>query len=261
MSILYFDKYHGTGNDFVIFDGIKQPEVTQLSVEQIAKICNRRFGIGADGLMVVNKSSDFDFRMMYFNADGHEGSFCGNGSRCIVRYANERQYCSSKVKFIASDGPHLAEISGDIVSMKMSDVHAWEKGRGYYTLDTGSPHYVAFVEDISDLDIKEQGKAIRYSSPFAREGINVNFVERRTEHLHIATYERGVEDETFSCGTGVTASCIAHAIDNQLLGDQRIAVKTKGGSLEVTFFLTGHDCTDVFLNGPAEKVFSGTIEA
>jgi len=202
-----FVKFQGTGNDFIILDNRENLYVS-LREDQVRRLCDRRLGIGADGLMMLNKKDGYDFEMRYFNADGREGSMCGNGGRCMVKYAYQIGIHRNEYRFVAADGEHLAEIDTDgIVSLKMKDVLTVRKKNGDFMVDTGSPHYVKLVNDVMDLDVYKKGHDIRYSKEYEQEGINVNFVQQAgDDKIIVRTYERGVEDETYSCGTGVTAA-------------------------------------------------------
>lgn len=255
-----FFKYQGTGNDFVIFDN-RGGEFNGLSTEEVKQLCDRRFGIGADGLMLLNAHPDYDFEMKYYNADGRESSMCGNGGRCLVKFAYDKGIIKSAYKFLAVDGEHEAEVDFDgTVSLKMNDVESIRFIDNHFVLNTGSPHYVEITEDVMKLDVFNKGRQIRYSNAFAEKGINVNFVEQTQEpdQIIVRTYERGVEDETFSCGTGVTAAAIVcHHNDN---GFNRVEVKTKGGELSVEYDKIGDSFKNIWLSGPAEKVFEGEIE-
>ncbi len=258
MEIPFF-KYQGTGNDFVIVDEFDRPYVDMDDQESIARICHRKFGVGADGLILLRPAEDYDFEMVYFNADGRPGSLCGNGGRCAVACMHQLERIQSATHFVAADGAHQARIvRPDFVELRMNDVTALEEGKGFYVLDTGSPHYVSFVEDLSDLDIVESGRAIRYSSRFAASGINVNFVEVQGEDLRVQTYERGVEDETLSCGTGVTATAIADAYRKGTESGETL-IKTKGGDLMVKYRKTADGFSDLWLCGAATLVFQGQI--
>lgn len=252
-----FVKYQGTGNDFVMIDN-RKGKWDKLSIPTIQAMCDRKFGIGADGLIKLNSSADVDFEVDYYNADGSK-SFCGNGARCAVAFAKQNGIDTSAVRFTAIDGEHLASHVGDIVSLLMTNVQAAERVDENYILDTGSPHYIRFVEKAEGFPVYEEGFKIRYSATYKTEGINVNFVEVTGERdLFVMTYERGVEDETLSCGTGVTAAALAYAIKKELMGPQVISVKTKGGGLQVTFTRTGPETFErIFLIGPAIKVFEG----
>ncbi|HNR17021.1 MAG TPA: diaminopimelate epimerase [Chitinophagaceae bacterium] len=258
---LHFFKYQGTGNDFIIADNRKN-EYTWLTTEQIHHLCDRRFGIGADGLMLLNEKEGYDFEMKYYNADGKEGSMCGNGGRCITKFAYHLGIHHELYHFLASDGPHEAEIDIDgIVSLKMKDVDSIKRFHNDLILNTGSPHYIKIVDDVMNVDVYKKGHDIRYSREFAEEGINVNFVEQldNTNKIIVRTYERGVEDETYSCGTGVTAAALISYHNENGFND--IEVKTLGGTLSVEFDRTDDEkYENIWLCGPAEKVFEGSIE-
>ncbi len=258
MKNIPFHKYEGTGNDFVLIDQRQQRYLTRQDTAVIERICHRRFGIGADGLILLQLIEGYDFEMVYFNSDGRESTMCGNGGRCIAAFANSLGVASGHCRFLAIDGPHEANIDGDWVELKMSDVNAVESGDGCFILNTGSPHYVVFVEDLSDMNIVESGQVIRYADRFRKEGINVNFVEKTAEGIEVATYERGVEDETLSCGTGVTAAALSFSLANPDLKSNEVAIATKGGNLKVRFEKkeTG-GFEDIWLCGPAKQVFEG----
>ena len=256
-----FEKYQGTGNDFVIIDNRKR-EYAALTASHIRHICDRRFGIGGDGLMLLNEKSGYDFEMKYYNADGREGTMCGNGGRCLVKFAYQLGIHKTVYHFIAADGPHEAEIDTDgIVSLKMQDVNRVSKFHGDYLLNTGSPHYVRMVGDVMNVDVFKKGRDIRYSKDFEQDGVNVNFVEQLPDEdkILVRTYERGVEDETWSCGTGVTAAAlICYHNEN---GFNDVGVKTLGGTLTVEFDrIDDNHYTNIWLSGPAEKVFDGIID-
>ncbi len=258
--LLHFFKYQGTGNDFILVDNRKNNFA--LSTEQIKKLCDRRFGIGADGLMLLNSKPGYDFDMKYFNADGKEGSMCGNGGRCMTKFAYHLGIHRNKYKFFAADGIHESEIDLDgIVSLKMKDVKTIKKFHSDFIVDTGSPHYIKMVNDVLDMDIYKKGHDIRYSKEFEEEGINVNFVEQTSEQekIIVRTYERGVEDETFSCGTGVTAAALV-CFHNEN-GFNEVEVKTLGGVLTVEFDKVDETrFQNIWLCGPAEKSFEGNVE-
>lgn len=259
MNTMNFFKYQGTGNDFIILDN-RLWSHTALTTDRVRFLCDRRFGIGADGLMLLNPHTGYDFEMKYYNADGRESTMCGNGGRCLVKFAYDIGIMKNEYSFIAVDGPHLAEIDTDgTVSLKMRDVKTIEEYRGDFILDTGSPHYVQMVTDVMELDVYHRGMEIRYSSDFAKDGINVNFVEqKRPDEITVRTYERGVEDETLSCGTGVTASALA-CYHNEA-GYNYVKVVTKGGKLTVRFDRTPDGTFEnVWLSGPAVRVFQGSI--
>jgi diaminopimelate epimerase len=255
-----FHKYQGTGNDFVILDN-RNETYNNLTVKQIRFLCDRRFGIGADGLMLLNKANGYDFEMIYFNADGRESTMCGNGGRCLVKFAWEMGIRKPQYKFLAIDGPHDAEIDEDdgTVSLKMKDVRKVTEYHGDFLLDTGSPHYVRMVEDVMKLDVYKEGYEIRNSAAFVKEGINVNFVEQKDEDsIIVRTYERGVENETLSCGTGVTASALVCYHNER--GFNNVTVHTRGGDLTVEYDRMGDQSYEnIWLCGPAVKVFEGSL--
>jgi len=254
-----FHKYQGTGNDFILLDNRKN-EYDGLSNTQVAEMCDRRFGIGADGLMLLNSKDGYDFEMIYFNADGRLGSMCGNGSRCMVKFFISLGNHKSSFKFLAADGEHKAEVDTDgLVRLRMTDVSGVEVHSNHFVLNTGSPHYVKFIRDVMKTDVKNAGRIIRYGKPYDKDGINVNFVESLNEdRIYVRTYERGVEDETLSCGTGVTASALIAAHNDN--GFNRVDVKTPGGLLSVEFDKRDEDhFENIWLVGPADFVFKGEI--
>ena len=256
-----FVKYHGTGNDFILTDN--RQRIFSVDEKIIAQWCHRRFGIGADGLILIQNHPDFDFEMVYFNADGKVGSMCGNGGRCAVIFARELGIIRQSASFMASDGVHVATIdSNDSVRLSMGHVNGVSANGNIYVLDTGSPHYVSFVDSIKELDVITEGKKIRYSEAYLEMGINVNFVMLKGNGFWMRTYERGVEDETLSCGTGTVAAAIAASVKlNDNNAHQSYEVQALGGNLKVHF--TKHDdnhYTEVFLEGPAVKVFEGKGE-
>ncbi len=254
-----FQKYHGTGNDFILIDNRKKE--IELSAEQIMFLCHRNFGVGADGLMLLELEPGVDFKMVYFNSDGNESTMCGNGGRCITAYAKKLGLIDDKARFIAIDGLHEATISDNVVSLKMADVKQIDKGENYFYLNTGSPHYVKFVFDVKHFNVFEEGKKIRNSDAFVAEGTNVNFIEKIEEDIFVRTYERGVEDETLSCGTGVTASALVAAIKGVATGKNNCRVRTLGGNLNVKFDkVLENTFYNIWLEGPAEFVFEGTFE-
>ena len=254
-----FSKYQGTGNDFILLDN-REYNYATLTKNQIEFLCDRRFGIGADGLMLVENLAGYDFKMVYYNSDGNVSSMCGNGGRCITAYANELGIISEKAFFMAIDGEHHAVInSQNFVQLKMIDVDKIETLGVDFILNTGSPHYVHNVNDLGNYKVYYEGNKIRNSEPFSERGINVNFIEIVDDVLHVRTYERGVEDETYSCGTGVVASAIVASCQNSIF-DKEIKVSTKGGDLKVSFEKNDKQYfTNIWLKGPAIKVFEGTI--
>lgn len=252
---IQFYKYQGTGNDFIILDN-RSSQYDWLTENQINKMCDRRFGIGADGLMLLGLVDGFDFSMKYYNADGKEGSMCGNGGRCLVRFAFDMGIIMDSYHFIAVDGPHEATIEPNRnISLKMQDVSNIEFNGNDVVLNTGSPHFIRFVDDVKNIDVYQEGKKIRYNDVYSEKGINVNFVEKTGDSIQIRTYERGVEDETLSCGTGATAAAIAFA---QNTGFNKVPVKVQGGELEISFNrINQHECSDIWLTGAAVFVFKG----
>ncbi|PSL34572.1 diaminopimelate epimerase [Chitinophaga ginsengisoli] len=258
MSAIHFYKYQGTGNDFVIMDN-RKGEYNFLTEEQVKFLCDRRFGVGADGLMLLNTQEGYDFGMKYYNADGRESSMCGNGGRCLVAFARQMGLKNEKLSFLAVDGPHEATLKGDSwVNLKMQDVNGVEIGSLYSYLNTGSPHFVKFVDDVQAVDVYTEGRGIRYNDRFSKEGTNVNFVQPLEQGIFVRTYERGVEDETYSCGTGVTAAALMTAGPEQK--EYVIPVQTLGGNLEVRFTKTGErSYNNIWLCGPATLVFEGNI--
>ncbi len=262
---LHFFKYHGNGNDFIIIDN--RIDDIDLTLIQIQQLCNRRFGIGADGLILLNNSKRSDFEMVYYNSDGKISSMCGNGGRCIAAFANYLGLAKDEIIFEAFDGIHKAIVidkktSGKIwdVKLQLRDVDEIEKNKKYYFLDTGSPHYVEFVDNVAELNVDAEGRKTRYSERFSPNGTNVNFVEIDDERIFVRTYERGVESETLSCGTGVTASAIACFYEN---GKKEVDVHTTGGEFIVSFEVNNQTGTNrfenIWLQGPAELVFEGSI--
>lgn len=256
---LQFFKYQGTGNDFVLIDNRSQS--LALSTEQVAMLCHRSFGIGADGLILLELEPGVDFKMVYFNSDGRESSMCGNGGRCITAFAKHLGLIDKEAKFLAIDGLHEARISNGIVSLKMNDVRQVEAGDDYYYLNTGSPHYVQFVEDVQHMNVFEEGRKIRYNERFSEEGTNVNFIEKQDDALFVRTYERGVENETLSCGTGVTASALVAALRGLSTEKNSCRIRTLGGDLNVKFEkVLENNFYNIWLEGPATLVFKGDIE-
>jgi diaminopimelate epimerase len=261
---IHFHKYQATGNDFVLIDNLRGEY--SFSTEQVTKICDRRFGIGADGLILIEKHPTLDFDLVYFNSDGSQ-SLCGNGSRAAVVMAAQLGLIKTTTKFNAYDGTHEAELlDDDIVRLKMNDVENAKKSGDEYFINTGSPHHLRFVSDVNSYPVVEEGKKIRYSEAYAPKGTNANFIQLLGKNtIAVRTYERGVEDETFSCGTGVTAAALASSLQNYT---SPVQVSVKGGSLTVEFKAiysgpSGSPPTafrDIFLIGPAKMVFQGDLE-
>jgi diaminopimelate epimerase len=257
MASIEFYKYQGTGNDFVVVDNRSQ-ELDRTDKSIAKKLCDRKFGVGSDGLILIENHDEFDFEMVFFNPDGSQ-SMCGNGSRCAVKFAQFLGVIKDKTTFVSTDGVHEATIDGDIVRLSMQDVAKSDINTfpEHFTIHTGSPHYVIFASNIKDKDVKEEGANIRYSDEFMREGINVNFVEKQSVNkISVRTYERGVENETLSCGTGVTACAIAHVLHG---GISPVEIETLGGQLSVEFELVEGAAKNVWLTGPAKNVFKGEI--
>ncbi len=259
-----FVKFQGTGNDFILIDG-RNKDYSNIPVKLM---CDRHFGIGADGLMILQNKEGYDFEMVYYNSDGNLSSMCGNGGRCIAFWAHKLGISKhKKLHFWAPDGAHEAEVNENIVSLKMNPVNSWKMIDNLtIELNTGSPHYVSFrFDNIDELNIIEWAKNIRFHEPYTQEGINVNVASILGEnHLKMRTYERGVEDETLSCGTGVTAAVLASVILKDNLegiyiqeGNNEIKMLTKGGSLSISFEKTVEGFDNIWLIGPAEFVFAG----
>lgn len=275
--IVHAYKYQGAGNDFVILDN-RNGEY-DLTPEQVNRLCDRRFGIGADGMMLLGKSDKYDFSMRYFNADGYEGTMCGNGGRCLVAFAAHRGI--TKFDFNAIDGFHTAQVLDFtphrcIVRLKMIDLDSYQKySDTAYFLNTGSPHYVEFVENTATYPVDEKGKYWRYCKDF-EGGTNVNFVQINDNSINVRTYERGVEAETFACGTGVTASSIStylYSPDKGFATKQTSAENPDVEAVKYDIHALGDDLavdfkynknsktfTDIFLTGPATFVFECDIE-
>jgi len=259
MSI-HFYKYQGAGNDFILIDN-RDLSFKATNYKAVLQLCDRRFGIGGDGLMLLQNHPDYDFEMLYFNADGHPGSMCGNGGRCIVAFAKHLGIIGQETDFLAVDGHHYAKTTenGDWVDLQMIDIDSISKDGEAFVLNTGSPHYVLQMEGLQDFDVYQHGKAIRNNETYKEKGINVNFVEDKGDHLFVRTFERGVEDETYACGTGVTAVALSLAQQKQQSGHVETPVKVLGGDLKITFDYNGKQFTNVFLCGPAKQVFEGEI--
>ncbi len=259
MSLVFY-KYEGAGNDFILIDD-RNNTFDLNNQKLLAFLCDRRFGIGADGLMLLQNQQGYDFKMIYYNSDGREGSMCGNGGRCIVAFASFLGLINDKTRFLATDGEHKAEvIAPDYIKLQMQDVIKIDNTDGKYFLNTGSPHYIIFDSDIAKKDVFTEGRKIRNSPRFKAEGTNVNFVEENEDHLFIRTYERGVENETLACGTGIVASAISVAYKNNA-SIKTYVVRALGGSLKVSFNRkTSEHFTDIWLEGPATLVFKGEID-
>lgn len=255
-----FHKYEGAGNDFIIIDG--RDNSLHLSEKNIGRLCHRRFGIGADGLILLRLSEEEDFKMIYFNADGRESSFCGNGGRCIADYAHRvLKIVGKEMDFIAIDGKHRAKVQeNNRVTLSMMPVKQISFNADCVILDTGSPHFVKFVKGLNQLDVFKEGRKIRNQPEFQPAGINVNFLEQENGEYFLRTYERGVEDETFACGTGVTAAAIA--LSGQRCGHFEIPIITKvGHRFQVSFDKNKPESAEnILLSGPITLVFQGQIQ-
>ena len=255
-----FYKYQGTGNDFVMIDN-RSNFFPKENVQLIAHLCDRRFGIGGDGLILLENDSDTDFKMVYYNSDGNQSSMCGNGGRCLVAFAKKLNVIDNSCTFIATDGLHHATIAENgQVSLQMIDVSNVKITPDHVFLNTGSPHHVQLVEDLENYNIKDNGAAIRYGALYGKDGSNINFVKQiNADTFTLRTYERGVEDETLSCGTGATATAIAMNLTGKT-NSTSINLNVEGGKLEVSFNKKDDQFTNVFLKGPAEFVFKGQIK-
>jgi diaminopimelate epimerase len=256
---IQFYKYHGTGNDFIMVDN-RADFFPKRNIKAIKSLCDRRFGIGADGLILLEEDSETDFRMVYYNSDGNQSSMCGNGGRCIVAFANRLGIINDVATFIATDGLHQASINKNEVSLQMKNVSEVKIADDYVFLNTGSPHHVQFVDDLKNYPVNQNGAAIRYGDLYGKYGSNVNFIKQiSNKEFSIRTYERGVEDETLSCGTGATAVAIAmHSIGKTI--EKNIKINVEGGKLSVHFEEKNGVYKNIFLTGPATFVFSGETE-
>lgn len=257
---IHFFKYQGAGNDFILIDN-RDLSFNAADNKAVLQLCNRRFGIGGDGLMLLQNHPDYDFEMLYFNADGNLGSMCGNGGRCIVAFAKYLGIIDRETNFLAVDGHHYAKISadGEWIDLQMIDIDSIDRDGDAYVLNTGSPHYVLEMQGLEGYDVYQNGKAIRNNETYKEKGINVNFVEDKGDHLFVRTFERGVEDETFACGTGVTAVALSLAQQKHQTGHVETPIKVLGGDLKIAFDYNGTAFTNVFLCGPAKQVFEGEV--
>ena len=252
-----FTKYEGNGNDFIIIDDRKE-EFSEDNVSMISKLCDRKFGIGADGLILLRKHKTYDFQMIYFNSDGNESSMCGNGGRCLVSYALQLDIDLKTNSFLAIDGVHKFKVVDNEIYLKMNDVKDIVVKNGYNFLNTGSPHVVQIVENVDEINVYEQGKKIRRQFQ-EMNGVNVNFVSFNNDIIKCRTFERGVENETLSCGTGVVAVAL-YIFKKKKISDNKIIVSTKGGSLSVSFKNDGNSFQEIWLKGDINKIFDGLIE-
>jgi diaminopimelate epimerase len=254
-----FFKYQGTGNDFVMIDN-RHKGFNKNNTKLIARLCDRRFGIGADGLILLENDQETDFKMVYFNADGYPSSMCGNGGRCITHFANYLGIINDEARFIAIDGIHKAKIVMNEIHLQMQDVLAVENHQNYVFLNTGSPHHIEICQNVNQLNVKKEGSKIRYSNLYNEHGSNVNFTEKiDASTFKVRTYERGVEDETLSCGTGVTAVALAMHYKGETK-ENMITIHTQGGLLRVSFKYDKGTYKNIWLIGPAIQVYKGEIE-
>lgn len=252
-----FHKYQGAGNDFIIIDD-RAKRFPSEDKALIERLCDRRFGIGSDGILLIQHSDEADLHIDFLNPDGSR-SFCGNGSRCGLRFAASLGMIKDECSFTASDGLHEGKLEKDLVHIAMRDVEGVEQNEFGIELYTGSPHLIRFVDDLETVDVLTEGAAIRYNERYEEEGVNVNFVEQISpDTLAILTYERGVEGETLACGTGVTAAVLANA-SQERIDRNEIFVKAKGGDLSVRFEKEGSGFKNIWLTGPAVKVYEGSV--
>jgi diaminopimelate epimerase len=266
--MLRFTKMNGAGNDFILIDN--RAGDVHLDRSQIAHLCDRHRGIGADGILLLEQAANHaDFRMRYFNADGGEAEMCGNGARCFARFANEIAGAQKKISFETPAGLITAELMGDLVTLQMTEptdlrldieLPVANVNKTVHFINSGVPHVVVPAPRINDVDVRREGSAIRYHKMFSPKGANVNFIEKRgPKKIAVRTYERGVEDETLACGTGIVASALIFATTENTNGP--ITVMARGGDeLQVGFEKSDNGFRDVMLTGPAEFVFEGTIE-
>ena len=255
--ILSFSKYQGTGNDFILIDN-RTMTFPKEDHELVERLCTRHTGIGADGLILLEPDAEYDFSMVYYNADGREGSLCGNGGRCIVAFARDLGIIENRAVFSASDGMHEATVENGRIRLKMNDVSTIIEKPNHLFLDTGSPHHVQIVEDLDAMEVTKDGRRIRFGL-YGEKGSNINFVELKDDSMFaVRTYERGVEDETLSCGTGVTAVALAMHHSGHTK-EELVSILTKGGILEISFTAGEEHYTDIYLTGKAEIVFKGEV--
>lgn len=257
--LIPFTKYEGCGNDFIIIDD--RNKIFPEKEEFIAKICDRHFGIGADGILLLRDHDTLDFEMVYYNSDGSTATFCGNGGRCLVAFAESLGIIGTDTRFIAADGIHSAVVLEKnqqycVIKLEMSNPIIYSQDDNSCYLNTGTWHYVKFVSDVEAVNVREDGRKLRYQERFKPQGSNINFVQFSNNSIKVRTYEKGVEDETLACGTGVTASAIAVSLINGLT---EFKVATRGGNLTVEFSRQGNSFTEVYLTGPATKVFEGQL--
>ena len=259
---IHFEKFHGTGNDFILIDNRAGTFIPETAL--VGRLCDRHFGIGADGLILLQAREGFDFGMAYFNSDGRESTMCGNGGRSVTAFAHRLGIIREQATFIAVDGAHQSVIlsaDGDdyMASVRLKDATVEASTAMGTTVNTGSPHLVRFVPEVARVDVVRDGRRIRYGKRFAEEGVNVDFVEMARDTLHVRTYERGVENETLSCGTGVTAAALVAACKFTPARGYYL-IQTPGGQLKVSFTQNRNTFTDVWLEGPVKRVYEGEIE-
>jgi diaminopimelate epimerase len=260
---ILFSKYHGTGNDFIIIDNREQ-KVEFKNPAEVSQLCHRHFGIGADGLILLENSTHATFRMVYYNSDGWEGSMCGNGGRCLAAFAHKLGLAGPLAVFEASDGLHQALIPEDgdsesLISLRMKDVSGIVKETNCYLMDTGSPHCVVITPDAASVDVILEGRKVRYNDRFRERGINVNFISFRDNVTVIRTYERGVENETWSCGTGSVAAALASVLEGKNAEPGFVDLEAKGGKLRVRFQRQHDTFIDIWLEGLVAHVYDGEI--
>lgn len=256
--LLHFFKYHGTGNDFILIDN-RLDNLSKKDTKLIQNLCDRHFGIGADGLILLERDASVDFRMRYFNADGKPGSMCGNGGRCAVAFAQTLGIIENEATFKAAGARYHATIQGQHIRLQMQDVGTIETHDTHWFVDTGSPHHIEIVSELAKVDVRQRGSKLRYDT-YGETGSNINFVEQRSQDsFEVRTYERGVEDETLSCGTGVTAVALAMHHAGKTTA-KKIEIITNGGTLEVQFEGDEKGYYNIYLIGPAEQVFKGYME-
>ncbi|MDA9067790.1 diaminopimelate epimerase [Flavobacteriaceae bacterium] len=252
-----FYKYHGTGNDFVLIDN-RSLFFDKNNTELISKICSRHFGVGADGLILLENDNLYDFKMIYFNSDGKQTSMCGNGGRCIISFAKKLNIIDDKANFMAIDGIHEGIINNNLIKIKMNTVSEIQNINTGFLLDTGSPHFVKFCDSIDNINVFEFGRELRNNKEISEDGVNINFTEViDNSSIKVRTYERGVENETLSCGTGVIASALS-AYKKGLVDTNRIKINTLGGELFVSFEFN-NIYKNIWLEGPAIEVYKGQI--
>ena len=257
MNLIPFEKLEASGNDFILFDCMEFEIVDLHDQKLMEHLCDRRFGIGADGVLAVYPHPSFDFEMKYLNSDGRFSSFCGNGSRAISLYCAEK-FAKKELNFLARDGAHSSVIENNLVSVRMKNLSDFQDHPLGFFVDTGSPHLIQEVDHPESYNVVLEGRQLRQK--FSQEGTNVNFIQLNEEGLFIRTYERGVEDETLACGTGITAAAYYFAIRNHKQGEVNVKVKSRGGDLTVSMIMDGRSAQQVILKGPAHRVFSGFID-